>query len=196
LWPIAFIGVIVPGRLRADWRQEWVAELRYREELLSEWERLNWRTKLSLVWRSASAFWDALWMQTYRWEDAMIQDIRYAIRMMRKAPGFTAVAVLALAFGIGVNTAAFTVVNNMVLRPMAVEKPLELFRPHWGSKNDAHVWGAFSYANYLDLREQNKTFSDLCAWRKISAAVSFGETRTADDDKRATVMWGELATSN
>lgn len=196
LWPITFFGVIVPGRLRADWRQEWIAELRYREALLAEWKRLNWRAKLNLVWSSVGAFWDALWMQTYRWEDAMFQDIRYAIRMMRKAPGFTAVAVLALALGIGVNTAALSAVNGMALRPLPVEKPLELITPHWGSKNDAHVWGEFSYPNYLDLRDQNKSFSDLCASRETSGGISFGESRSADDDKRAAVVWGELVTSN
>jgi hypothetical protein len=105
LWLISFIGVIVPARVRADWRQEWIGELRYREELLAQWEQLNWRTKINLAWRSASAFWDALWMQTYRWEDAMFQDVRFGICMMRKATGFTAVAVLALGLGIGVNTA-------------------------------------------------------------------------------------------
>src|SRR4026207_1718836 len=77
LWLIRLIGVIVPRRLRADWRQEWEAELRQREALLAEWDRLNWRNKVNLLWRSTSAFWDALWMQSYRWEDAMIQDLRY-----------------------------------------------------------------------------------------------------------------------
>src|ERR1044071_8234192 len=141
LWPIAFIGVIVPRRMRADWRQEWEAELRHREALLAEWDRLNWRTKLNLVWLSVGAFSDALWMQTYRWEDAMIQDIRYAIRMIRKAPGFTAVAVLALALGIGVNTAALSTVNGMVLRPLAVPDATALMEPFWGSQKDARVWG-------------------------------------------------------
>src|SRR5712692_6591610 len=61
LWLIALIGVIVPRRLRADWRQEWEAELRHRELLLAEWDRLDWRHKLDLLWRSTSAFWDALW---------------------------------------------------------------------------------------------------------------------------------------
>ncbi|MBO0798927.1 MAG: hypothetical protein J2P31_08885, partial [Blastocatellia bacterium] len=54
LWLIRMVGVIVPWRLRADWRQEWEAELRYREALLAEWERLGWRGKLDLLWRSTS----------------------------------------------------------------------------------------------------------------------------------------------
>ncbi len=52
LWLIKCIGLIVPRRLRADWREEWEAELRYREELLAEWDNLNWRTKLDLLRRS------------------------------------------------------------------------------------------------------------------------------------------------
>jgi hypothetical protein len=56
LWLIAMIGVIVPRRLRADWRQEWEAEFRYRERLLAEWDRLDWRNKLELLRRSAGAF--------------------------------------------------------------------------------------------------------------------------------------------
>jgi hypothetical protein len=85
---IALFGVIVPRRLRADWRQEWEAELRHRETLLAEWERLGWRSKIDLSWRSTSAFWDALWLQSKRWENEMIQDIRFALRMLfRLSPG-------------------------------------------------------------------------------------------------------------
>jgi len=66
---IQFIGVIVPRRLRADWKQEWEAELKYRELLLADWDKLNWKTKFDLLRRSLGAFWDALLLQPRRLED-------------------------------------------------------------------------------------------------------------------------------
>src|SRR5262245_37743892 len=94
---IALIGVIVPRRFRARFRREWEAELEYREELLARWDRLDWRNKIELLWRSLGAFWDALWLQRQRWEDEMIQDLRFGLRILLNNPGFTMVAVLTLA---------------------------------------------------------------------------------------------------
>lgn len=126
LWLVTLIGAIVPRRLRADWQQEWEAELRYRERSLAQWDHLNWRTKLNLFSHSAGAFMDALWLQPRRWEDAMIQDLRFGVRMLVKNKGFTAVAIFSLALGIGANTAIFQLVNAVRLRMLPVRAPEEL----------------------------------------------------------------------
>jgi predicted permease len=126
LWLIALIGVIVPRRLRADWRQEWDAELHYREMLLTEWDHLNWRSKLDLSRRSLGAFADALRLQPRRLEDEMFQDLRFGVRMLLKHKAFTIVAVLTLALGIGANTAVFSLVNKILLAYLPVEEPERL----------------------------------------------------------------------
>lgn len=131
-----------------------------------------------------------------RWVGDIWQDLSFGLRMLRKAPGFTAVAVLALGLGIGVNTAILSAVNGFVLRPLPVEKPAELISAYWGRKVDARAWGEFSYANYEDLREQNKSFSQLCAWRETSAGISSGEDHNDGDNQHAEIVWGELVSSN
>jgi hypothetical protein len=104
---IALLGLIVPRRLRSDWRCEWEAKLSVREALLAKWDRLDGRARLELVRRSAGAFRDALWLQTYRWEDDMVQDIRFGLRVMASNLGVTIVCVVTLALGMGAIAVGF-----------------------------------------------------------------------------------------
>src|SRR5262249_19558934 len=126
LWLIALIGVIVPRRLRADWRQEGEAELRHREELLAEWDRPNWNAKVDLLRRSLGAFGDALLLQPRRLEDEMFQDLQFGWRMLARNKTFTFIAILTLAAGSGVNTAIFSAVNALLLRPLPYAEPERL----------------------------------------------------------------------
>ncbi len=163
LWLIAFIGVIVPRRLRPGWRQEWEAELRYRETLLAEWDKLGWRAKLALLWHSLGAFMDALWLQPRRMEEEMFQDLRYGARMLVKSPGFTLVAALTLALGIGANTAIFSVIEAVLLRPLPYRNSERLCML-WKSVPARNIeWDWTSYPTIRDWREQSKSFEDMAA---------------------------------
>src|SRR5262245_16480548 len=163
LWLIKFIGVIVPSRLRADWRDEWEAELRYREALLADWDRLDWRHKWDLLRRSGGAFRDALWLQRQRREDEVVQDLRFGLRMLLKEPGFTMAAVLTLALGIGANAAIFSVVNALLLRPLnGVRQPAQLVQ--LGRQyTDKTTLSDSSYPDFLDYRAENTVMSGLAA---------------------------------
>jgi predicted permease len=162
LWLIALVGVIVPRRLRADWRQEWEAELRCRERLLAEWERLDWRNKLDLLRRSLGAFWDALLLQPKRLEDEMFQDLRYGVRMLLKNPGFTALAVLSLALGIGANAAIFSLLDAVLLKMLPVKQPEQLVFLEQSGAPEFKRSSNISYAAFERLRAQSQVLSGAC----------------------------------
>jgi putative ABC transport system permease protein len=108
----------------------------------------------------------------------MIQDLKYGFRMLRKSPGFTTVAVLVLALGIGANTAIFSVVNAVLLKPLPFRDPARL----------VHVWHvpppksfpgitrfSVSAANYLDWKQQNSVFSDMAIFSGESMTLTGGD---------------------
>ncbi len=161
LWLIALIGVIVPRRLRADWRQEWEAELLCRESLLAEWDKLHWRSKLDLLRRSVGAFWDAVLMQPRRLEEEMFQDLRFGLRLLLKNGSFTAVAALSLALGIGANTAIFSLINVTLLKTLPVKDPQGLvFFMVTGPQGTGT---GFSYPLLERFNRNNRSFTGIIA---------------------------------
>ncbi len=122
------------------------------------------------------------------------QDLRYGARMLMKQPGFTLIAVITLALGIGANTAIFSLLDQVMLRRLPVEKPDELvvlrspgpIRGH--GSTDSDIATSFSYPMYKNLREKNAAFAGLLARYAIPLSVSFsGQTERAD---------GELVSGN
>jgi predicted permease len=101
----------------------------------------------------------------------LLQDLRYAFRMLAKSPGFTAVAVLTLALGIGVNASVFSVINGMLLRPMPVPHP-EQITVLAAQQDGGQDFQQFSYPDYLDIRSQAEAFSDILAYRVSLVGLS------------------------
>ncbi|MGH9582731.1 MAG: permease prefix domain 1-containing protein, partial [Bryobacteraceae bacterium] len=97
------------------------------------------------------------------WLENALQDIRYALRTLRKNRGFAAAAICTLALGIGANTAMFDVINGVLLRPLPYRDPGRLVDVEQTLRK-GEFW-TFSYPDYLDLARQSRSFESIAAWR-------------------------------
>ena len=101
-----------------------------------------------------------------------MHDLRYAFRSLLKSPGFTAVAVLSLALAIGANSAVFTIVNSLFLRPLIPVRPAEVVNVYTARAAAERDYRPFSYSEFSLLRESNDIFADVAAFQLAAVGVS------------------------
>jgi predicted permease len=107
-----------------------------------------------------------------RWLEDFFKDVRFALRMLRKSPGFAAIALLTLALGTGATTVMFTVVNGVLLKPLPYPEPSKLFvlqEKTEQANRFGNLW-AFAYPNFLDCKRESHTLA-LAAWRFDGGAI-------------------------
>jgi putative ABC transport system permease protein len=137
-----------------------------------------------------------------RWEGRMLTDLRDALRQLRKAPGFTATAVITLALGIGATTAIFTLIHQVMLKSLPVAKPEELWRVgdkirccNWGGyvQGDDGNFSLFSWETYKYFRARTPEFTDLAALQAGNAPLG---VRRAGSQAAADTRNGEYVSGN
>jgi hypothetical protein len=130
------------------------------------------------------------------WEsfvETMWRDLRYGLRVLRKNPGFTAVAVLTLGLGIGLNTAIFTLFDALTLRPLPIRDPTAVVNIYQHIQDKAGGYRSFSYPEFVALRESNGVFSGLIAYSWVPAEIVMPNRSTVDGAEEA---HGLIVTAN
>src|SRR5579871_6071226 len=177
VWLARLLATFRPGRLEGELQAELddhlqlLIEENLRRGLDSEEARYAALRSLGGIQQAKEAFRD---QAGFSWLRSLGQDLRYAARLLHRNPGFTLVAVLSLALGIGANTAVFSILNYAILRPLPVSHPEQLVTIAHGSKTgspdqyDANI----SYPQYVDIRDHSPVFSGITAF--WAAAVLYG----------------------
>jgi len=134
--------------------------------------------------------------------NSLLQDIRYALRQLRKSPAFTLTVIVTLALGIGANAAVFTLFDQVLLRMLPVERPKELVRFDWsgafsgsmssfGGDSPNH-FNYFSYPMYKDLRDHNQVFQGMIAADRTNVGVSWHNEAESKDAEVVTGNYFQL----
>ena len=120
--------------------------------------------------------------------ETLLKDVRYALRWMRRSPGFSAVAILSLGLGVGVNAAMFSLVDSLLFRPLPVTSPDTLVDV-FTTGGDGDEYATSSYQDFLDLKAQNTVFSDMMGYSPMMAPLSLGGDRSR-------ISLGQVVTAN
>jgi putative ABC transport system permease protein len=106
-----------------------------------------------------------------RWLEDLLQDLRYALRILRQKPAFAAVALSTLALGIGATTVMFTIIDGVLLKPLSYPEPERLVSLHGYTEKSGDQWGV-SYPNFLDCQQASRSLTPMAAWSYGGGTVS------------------------
>jgi macrolide transport system ATP-binding/permease protein len=120
--------------------------------------------------------------------NSLFADVRYALRWLRRSPGFTLVAVASLTIGIGFNTALFAIVDALLLKPLPVVEPDRLVDVFTSDSSGQVAFSTSSYPDYLDLQAENDVFDGMVGYSPMLAALNL--------DNRSRLAMGEIVTGN
>lgn len=166
--------LFVPRSAVADFRLQWQAELHHRHSLLERFATPG--RQLALLWHAVGALPHAFSILTDDWSwDMFMQDLRYALRTLRKSPGFTLVAVLILGVGIGGVAGAFSIVDAFLLRPLPFDEPERLVHFYRTDPQTGADSLRFSLPTVLELREKSDLFEDVGAYEYGGRNLAGGE---------------------
>ncbi|MGZ4983486.1 MAG: ABC transporter permease [Chthoniobacterales bacterium] len=119
--------------------------------------------------------------------EKLLQDVRFGFRQLLKKPGFAALAIISMALGIGANTSIFSLVDTVLLRPLAVKDPSQLVELY-GSANNGAQWSLQSYPNYKEYRDRNTVLSGLFVYRVVVSSLTINNSSQR--------VWGYLVSGN
>jgi macrolide transport system ATP-binding/permease protein len=171
--------------------EEWQfhMELRTEENIRRGMTPQEARRSAELHFGNAGHIKDASWdvrgggiMETF-W-----QDVRFGFRQLRRSPGFTFVALLSLGLGIAGNAVIFSLISTILLRPLPISHPEQVFAIHQGKEKDASYSQSISYPNYKDIRDRNAVLSGMAVYRFDPMSLSHNGSNER--------VWGYLVSGN
>jgi predicted permease len=170
---LRLIAFLVPGGRRDEWREEWLAELGALHRLRSEGRAEDYPGVMSFV---AGALPHAMWIRKEGWTmESVAQDLRYAARVLRRAPGFTVVATLTLALGIGANASIFSLVSGLMFRaPAEIAEPDRLVQIA-RSYDAAPRWDNWSWPAARTIAEEARLLTGVAGYSNSAFVIGSGD---------------------